>query len=156
MNKLFSLNNFFQKIIHPQKKIILRHFTSRISNSKKSIYNKSLNITKENTIDITSIDENVNQNIKLELKNLDKLINRYNPNSKMDEKIVKKQDLFDETIPDPPINQQTFNKTSSNINYNFDSFNQRNKEIMKKRMEDKETKVKKQGNAMEDEDEEVN
>jgi len=156
MNKLYSLNNF-QKIIPLQKKIILRHFTSRTSNSNKSIYNKSLNITKENTIDITGINENVNQNIKLELKNLDKLINRYNQKTNMDEKVEKQPDVsLDEIIPDPPINQQTFNKTSNKDNYNFDHFKQRNKEIMKKRNEDKETKDKKKGKNMEDEDEEMN
>jgi hypothetical protein len=67
MNKCLSSSNQWSFI---QNRIKL--FSTRVTNSNKSIYNKSLNITKENTIDITNSTEEVNRNIKLELKNLDK------------------------------------------------------------------------------------
>ena len=70
MNKFFSLNNFPYKSSFIRTSISL--FSTRTHSSNKSIYNKSLNITKENTIDITNSTEEMNRNIKLELKNLDK------------------------------------------------------------------------------------
>lgn len=70
MNKYFSLNNFQYKSSLLSKSIKL--FSTKSINPNKSIYNKSLNITKENTIDITDSNEEMNHNIKLELKNLEK------------------------------------------------------------------------------------